>query len=87
MSTDKYPSKFLRQMKAIVYIVPIASFLFLVLLVFGLPRINQYGVRLGGLSPVSQSLIKLTLDEWKILIAISLPLKKGLQQNCGPKRL
>ena len=62
MSADKYRSIFLRQMKAIVYIVPIASCLFLVLLVFGLSGINQYEVRLRGLGPVSQSLIKLTLD-------------------------
>ena len=39
------------------------------------------------LGPVPQSRIKLTLDKWKILIAISLPLKKGLQQNCDPERL
>jgi len=37
------------------------------------------------LGPVPQSSIGLTLDWWKVLIAVSLPLKKGLQQNCGPK--
>ena len=31
--------------------------------------------------PVPQSPIKLTLDKWKFLIGISLPIKKGLQQN------
>jgi len=40
-----------------------------------------------ALGPVPQSPIKPTLDYWKNPIAISLLLKKGLQQNCGPKRL
>lgn len=35
--------------------------------------------------PVPQSLIKLTLDRCKILIAISLPLKKGFNKILVPK--
>ena len=41
----------------------------------------QAFIRANALGPVPQTPIKLILDQWKILIAIYLPLKKDFSQE------